>query len=76
MNRETVMAMAHEADLWMSSDDRIAAVERFAALVEAHERKQCAQDCLRILLPHSYNASERAHNAAIEACADIIARRP
>ena len=30
MNREDIIRMAKEADLWMTSDERIAAVERFA----------------------------------------------
>ena len=42
MNRDDIIRMAREADLWMTSDERIAAVERFAALVAAHEREQCA----------------------------------
>jgi hypothetical protein len=37
-----ILRWAKEADLWMTSDERIAAVERFAALVRADEREQCA----------------------------------
>ena len=43
MDRDTVIALAKKADLWMTSDERIAAVERFAALVAAHEREECAK---------------------------------
>ena len=32
MNREEITRLAKEADLWLTSDERIAAVERFAAL--------------------------------------------
>jgi hypothetical protein len=39
--------MAQEADLWLTSDERIAAVERFAALVAAAEREACADDCVK-----------------------------
>jgi len=42
MEREQVIRMAREADLWLTSDERIAAVERFAALVAAAERNACA----------------------------------
>jgi hypothetical protein len=34
-----ILRWAKEADLWMTSDERIAAVERFAALVRDDERK-------------------------------------
>jgi len=38
MTRDDVLRMAREADLWMTSDERIAAVQRFAKLVSAVER--------------------------------------
>jgi hypothetical protein len=38
-----ILRWAKEADLWMTSDERIAAVERFAALVRADEREACAK---------------------------------
>jgi hypothetical protein len=40
-----ILRWAKEADLWMTSDERIAAVERFAALVRADEREACAKVC-------------------------------
>ncbi len=40
-----ILRWAKEADLWMTSDERIAAVERFAALVRADEKEQCAKVC-------------------------------
>ena len=40
-----ILRWAKKADLWMTSDERIAAVERFAALVRADEREQCAKVC-------------------------------
>ena len=40
-----ILRWAKEADLWMTSDERIAAVERFAALVRADEREECATVC-------------------------------
>ena len=43
MNRDDIKRMAREANLWMTSDERIAAVERFAALVAAAEREACAK---------------------------------
>jgi antibiotic biosynthesis monooxygenase (ABM) superfamily enzyme len=43
MTKDEIIRMAKEADLWMTSDERIAAVERFADLVAAHEREACAK---------------------------------
>ena len=40
-----ILRWAKEADLWMTSDERIAAVERLAALVRADEREKCAKVC-------------------------------
>lgn len=45
MNHEDLTKMAKEADLWLTSDERIAAVVRFAELVAAAERSACAQIC-------------------------------
>jgi PIN domain nuclease of toxin-antitoxin system len=41
MNRDEIIRMAREADLWLTSPERIAAVERFAAIVAAKEREAC-----------------------------------
>ena len=43
MNREDIIKMAKEADLWTTSDERWAAVVRFANLVAAAEREACAK---------------------------------
>ena len=45
MTRDDIIRMAREANLWMTSDERIAAVECFAALVAAAEREACAKVC-------------------------------
>ena len=45
MNQSDIIRMAREADLWLTSDERIAAVERFATLVAAAEREVCAKVC-------------------------------
>ena len=43
MTRDNIIRMAKEADLWLTSDERIAAVMRFANLVAAAERNKVAQ---------------------------------
>jgi hypothetical protein len=44
MTRDDIIRMAREANLWMTSDERIAAVERFAALVAAEKEQQMIRD--------------------------------
>lgn len=48
MTRDDIIRMAQEANLWITSDERRAAVVRFAALVAAVEREACAQVCEEI----------------------------
>ena len=46
INRSDLILMAREAEAWNLIDhDGIAALERFAALVAAHEREECAKVC-------------------------------
>ena len=72
MNRDDIIRMAREADLWMTSDERIAAVERFAALVAAAEREVCAQVCDKRAADYRMGFEEKYE---AQACAyDIRAR--
>ena len=73
MNREDILRMAREAGLWMTSDERIAAVERFAALVAAAEREACAKEC-ETLLPSQRIYDRRFYDAVGECVATIRAR--
>lgn len=41
MTRDELLRMAREADLWMTSEERIAAAERFAGLVD---QKACQRE--------------------------------
>lgn len=43
MTRDDIIRMAQEANLWITSDERRAAVVRFAHLVAAAERSACAK---------------------------------
>lgn len=63
MDRDTVIALAKKADLWMTSDERIAAVERFAALVAAHEREECAKVCEELVAWYRPNPGGTAAKA-------------
>ena len=58
MNRDTVIALAREAELWEicegfsneygsgeAEEDCLPTLIRFAALVAAHEREECAKVC-------------------------------
>jgi hypothetical protein len=44
MTRDDIIHMAREANLWMTSDERIAAVECFAAIVAAEKEQQMIRD--------------------------------
>lgn len=66
MNRSSILRMANEADLWMTSDERITAVERFANLVEAAERARC-YDLIETLVKAEREACARM----AEDCVDI-----
>jgi hypothetical protein len=44
MTRDDIIRLAREAGLWMTSDERIAAVERFAALVAAEKEQQMIRE--------------------------------
>ena len=43
MTRDEIVLMARKADLWLTSDERWAAVVRFANLVAAAERNNVAK---------------------------------
>lgn len=64
-----ILRWAKEADLWMTSDERIAAVERFAALVRDDEREACAQVCESL-----FDADDDTCDEA-EKCAAAIRKR-
>jgi acyl-CoA reductase-like NAD-dependent aldehyde dehydrogenase len=63
MTKDDIIRMAKEADLWMTSDERIAAVERFAELVVTHEREEFAI--------HAIDIARRAIAEEREACAKV-----
>ena len=48
MNQEDIIRMAREADLWMTSDERIAAVLRFAALVKDEKIRHLQEICREV----------------------------
>ena len=48
MTQSDIMGLAAEANLWVTSDERLDAVKKFAALVAAAEREACAALCDKI----------------------------
>ena len=71
MIKEDIIRMARESDLWLTSDERIAAVERFASLVIAAEREACAKVCE----DNATDLSEGDWDSACTNCADHIRAR-
>jgi hypothetical protein len=77
MTRDDVLRMAKEADLWMTSDERIAAVQRFAKLVSAAEHRSILDTVTELI------GSERdrhpmfseGHDYALEAVQTFIQAR-
>ena len=45
MNKDDIVRLAEEAELWAHKDREYAAIERFANLVAAAEREACAKVC-------------------------------
>ena len=45
MTQSDIMGLAAEANLWVTSDERLDAVKKFATLVAAAEREACAKVC-------------------------------
>ena len=60
MIRDEVIRLAQEADLWLTSDERIAAVERFAALVAAKTIEQ-AQSVVHDMNPRIQTMLEEVY---------------
>ncbi len=76
MTREDVIRLAREAGGGLESEyANISALERFAALVAAHEREQCAKVCDPA--PDLPNEAYLSHNvkAAMRRCAAAIRKR-
>lgn len=78
MTENEILALANEAGLWMSSVERIEAVKRFAELVAAKEREECAKVC-DYLSNRDYGVygqdAENRDNEASRQCAELIRAR-
>jgi hypothetical protein len=70
MTRDEIVLMARKADLWITSDERWAAVVRFANLVAAAEREACAKVCEEI----ANKPSNMVLGVALDCAAAIRAR--
>lgn len=66
MNRDTVIRLAREAGMLEECRGFFPSMERFAALVAAHEREECARVCDEL---------ERANLYGVKECAAAIRSR-
>jgi hypothetical protein len=75
MTRDDVIRLAREAHMHHMAwdDDYIEGTERFAALVAAAEREQCAKVCEDIPVPQDPTAL--THIPTLERCAAAIRAR-
>ena len=73
MTRDEIVLMARKADLWLTSDERWAAVVRFANLVAAAERSACAQVC-EAMRPSKEEFDQRYYAGCTDSAAAIRAR--
>ena len=75
MTRDDIIRMAREAHMHHMAwdDDYIEGTERFAALVAAVEREQCAKVCEDIPVPQDPTAL--THIPTLERCAAAIRAR-
>ncbi len=71
MTRDEIVLMARKAGLWLTSDERLAAVVRFANLVAAAEREACAKVCDLAIEANSY----QGNHWTISGCAKAIRAR-
>jgi hypothetical protein len=72
MNRDDIIRMAQEADVWIVGQEPYQAqLERFASLVAAHEREACAKVCE----DNDAAWTETAWNDACHTCAAAIRAR-
>jgi len=59
MTQSDIMGLAAEANLWVTSDERLDAVKKFATLVAAAEREACAKICEMPWQGHPYDIAKQ-----------------
>jgi len=76
MDRELIIRLAREAGLIATSRyGSIDEYERFAALVAAHEREECAKVCEERKINPAAWMIDKFYNQAVEHCAAAIRSR-
>ena len=79
MNREDIIRMAREAGVFSGANEKVfsESLERFAALVAAHEREECVKVCERRAKKYEYETDVYAfeHIAEAKYCAAGIRKR-
>lgn len=80
MNRDDIISMALEAGILRAGDGWTephrwgqTEIERFAALVAAHEREECAKECERMVMYPNAQCESAAHENVWKAAAAIRA---
>ena len=64
MTEKEIVRLAVEAELWLNSDRKYEAVEKFANLVAAAEREACARLCKGLAAWHGELVTAAYENAA------------
>lgn len=67
MTEKDIVRLAEEAELWLHTDRKYEAVEKFAKLVAAEEREACARLCEELELPDWPNKIRQPLATAIRA---------
>ena len=67
MTEKDIVLLAEEAELWLHTDRKYEAVEKFAKLVAAEEREACARLCEELELPDWPNKIRQPLATAIRA---------
>jgi hypothetical protein len=65
MTEKDIVRLAEEAELWLHTDRKYEAVEKFAFLVAASEREACAKVCEELVLDHPGRADLTSHQCAL-----------
>lgn len=75
MNKEDIIRMAYEAMPEIAPDITEEELEKFAALIAAHEREACVRECENHRIEDFENDGEPLISAVALECAEAIRKR-